>query len=252
MEHASESIDIEGILLPCLTLEESIGRVLRHSNGELVKVAWVNAHCANQRRERADYARALDTFQYVFNDGVGVQLAARMQGRIFPENLNGTDWIPEFLSRLDAQQEEDLQRVFLLGATEEALSACIKRFEKRWPNLAVVGARHGYYTDAKEVVRQIVDARTQLLIVGMGVPRQEMFLAEQAKHLEAGGVRVAIAGGAILDFLGGTVRRAPELVRSLRAEWVWRLSLEPVRLARRYLVGNPVFLYHAFRRSLRP
>lgn len=256
MSQAPLSIDIEGVSVPCMTLEESLESVIADcrkgsAGGRLIQVGWINAHCANERRKRSDYARALETFQHVFNDGVGVQLAARMQGRQFPENLNGTDWIPAFLSLLDALQEETLSRVFLLGAQEEALAAAARQVKERWPGLSIVGTRNGFFTDAEEVVQQIIAAQAQVLIVCMGVPRQELFLAEHAEQLGAGGVRVAIAGGAILDFLGGTVRRAPKFVRALRAEWVWRLGLEPVRLARRYLVGNPVFLYHAARYGFR-
>lgn len=254
MSEAPQSIDIEGIRLPCLTLKQSLDRVLSDGlssadRSELIKVGWLNAHCANVRRNHSAYAQALGTFQHVYNDGVGVQLAARMQGHKFPDNLNGTDWIPAFLSRLEEERNDALLRVFLLGAKEEALQAAASQVKVRWPGLKIVGTRSGYFTDEKEVVSAITAARTQVLLVGMGVPRQELFLAEHAEQLFLGGVRIAVAGGAIFDFLGGTVRRAPKLVRALHSEWVWRLGLEPVRLAHRYLVGNPVFLYHALRYS---
>lgn len=89
------------------------------------------------------------------------------------------------------------------------------------------------------IVAKIVASKADVLLVAMGNPLQELWLAE---HLQATGCRLGIGVGALFDFLSGDVARAPLWVREARLEWVYRLLLEPGRLWHRYLVGNPVFL----------
>ena len=81
----------------------------------------------------------------------------------------------------------------------------------------------------------------------MGVPRQELWIA---RHIDARHCTLPIAVGALLDFLSGTVPRAPLWMRQLRLEWLFRLWVEPGRLWRRYVVGNPLFLLRVIRQKL--
>jgi exopolysaccharide biosynthesis WecB/TagA/CpsF family protein len=231
-----EQVDILGVTVT----SGSSGDVVRHldgriARGEVTRVAFLNAHLSNVVASDGGLRSDLRDF-LILNDGVGVDVARYLlHGERFPENLNGTDLITEYLDR-----SEHRLRIFLLGAKEDALERAARRIAERWPQHEVVGRHHGYF-DAQSgdrVGRMILDSKPSLLLVAMGNPRQERWIAEHVPQM----CRTAIAVGAWFDFVAGEVPRAPMWVRKLRSEWVFRLLIEPRRLAKRYLVGNLVFL----------
>jgi exopolysaccharide biosynthesis WecB/TagA/CpsF family protein len=112
-----------------------------------------------------------------------------------------------------------------------------------------VGTHHGYFTPEAErgLLRAIRQAAPDILLVGFGNPRQEQWIVRHQAEL---GVTLCVGVGAFFDFAGGRVRRAPAWARRARMEWLFRLILEPRRLWRRYLLGNPVFLWRVLRGRL--
>ncbi|AZO41329.1 glycosyltransferase [Mesorhizobium sp. M7D.F.Ca.US.005.01.1.1] len=205
------------------------------------KVSFLNAHNANIACTDPVFAEALDDF-LILPDGIGVDLAARLlYGAPFPDNLNGTDFVPAFL-----QASTTPLTVGLLGATRvNAEAASVK--------LAALAVQHrfvvihdGYFpaSQESEIVDRIAALRPDVLLVAMGVPRQELWIA---RHIDARHCTLPIAVGALLDFLSGSVPRAPLWMRRLRLEWLFRLAVEPGRLWRRYVVGNPLFLLRVVR-----
>lgn len=209
-----------------------------------VRLAFLNANLANLVARDESLDEDLRSFTLV-NDGVGVDIASRLlYGRRFPENLNGTDFTPQFLDRTSHRL-----KLFLLGATSEALDAAARQFRARWPQHMIVGAQDGFFSasDSPEIVRRIKAAQPDLVLVGMGNPRQERWIARHLSEYQGS----AFAVGALFDFISGRVPRAPQWVRRLRAEWVYRLSLEPGRMWRRYLIGNFIFLSHVLAQMMR-
>lgn len=205
-----------------------------------VRLAFVNAHLANMACDDARIHGALSGF-LLLNDGAGINIASRLlHGRAFPDNLNGTDFTPFFLDRCSTSLD-----VFLLGARPSVLARAAKVFAGRWPRHRLVGYQDGFFSEAEEgrVVDVIRKARPHLVLVGMGNGIQERWVKRLVPEiaLSAWGV------GALFDFLAGEVRRAPLWMRWLGAEWVYRLVLEPRRLWRRYLLGNPKFLFRVLR-----
>jgi N-acetylglucosaminyldiphosphoundecaprenol N-acetyl-beta-D-mannosaminyltransferase len=139
------------------------------------------------------------------------------------------------------------KNIYLLGGEEGVAIRAKDKLQEQFPGLSVVGARNGFFDfhDDGEIVRDIVNNDTDLLIVGMGVPRQELWLTKNKEALTE--VKISIAGGAILDFISGNVHRAPVWMRKTGTEWVFRLLQEPKRLFHRYFVGIPVFFYHIYK-----
>lgn len=213
--------------------------------GRRSRVAFLNAHCANVAARDRDYADALATADMVLPDGIGVELAARMTGTRLAENLNGTDFTPALLRAAAARG----MSVFLLGARPGVAEAAADRLCLDIPGLRVVGTRDGYDGMRHEgaAIRAINAARPDIVLVAAGVPVQDLWLARNAHRIDA---RITLGVGALFDFLAGRVRRAPAAVRRLRAEWAWRLAMEPRRMARRYLVGNATFMVRAARNAL--
>jgi exopolysaccharide biosynthesis WecB/TagA/CpsF family protein len=217
---------------------DDVGRELdwRLATGERIRLSYLNAHASNVAGRDRDFLAALQAFT-VLNDGVGIDIAARMlEGKSFPENLNGTDFTLRYLRTTSRHF-----RIFLLGAKPGVAEDAASVLEALLPQHIVAGTRDGYFVaaGADEVAAEIKASGADLLLVAMGNPAQEFWIDT---HLEATGCRLAMAVGALFDFLAERVPRAPRAIRQMRLEWLFRLALEPRRLWRRYLVGNPLFL----------
>lgn len=230
--------NIMGVDVVAATTDEMIAVLdARAASGAGTKLAFLNAHGSNVAAHDAAFRAALKDF-LVLNDGVGVDIAARvLHGQRFPENLNGTDFVPRFLS-----QTSRSLRIFLLGSAEGVAAEAGVAFTKANPRHQIVGARSGYFRDDElmEVVAGIAATRPDLVLVALGNPRQELFIHH---HFAAMSTPLAMGVGALLDFTAGRVQRAPALIRRLKAEWIYRLALEPRRLWRRYVLGNFQFLW---------
>ncbi|NWL31557.1 glycosyl transferase [Paenarthrobacter nitroguajacolicus] len=163
--------------------------------------------------------------------------ARRLTGRTWPR-LAGSDLVGPLL---DEAGRRGLS-VGFLGGSAEAHNLIREKFAVDRPNLAVAGwwapARITLTDDAasRQLAIAISEAAPDILIVGLGKPRQELWISEYG-HLT--GAKVLLAFGAVVDFLAGHVRRAPSWVSSNSLEWAWRLAMEPRRLSRRYLVDGP-------------
>lgn len=211
-----------------------------------VQVAFVNAHNLNVACEHAEYARALRSVDYVLPDGIGVKLAARMKGHALRHNLNGTDLFAPLMSALG----ELHAGVFVLGAEPAVLARAIAAIERDHPGVRVLGSRDGYFDRTDEpALREAINASgADVVIVGMGTPRQELWMARNVGQLRVGAV---LCLGGLLDFLGGKNARAPMWMRQAGLEWIYRIVQEPRRMWRRYVVGNPKFLWRAWCESRR-
>ncbi len=205
--------------------------------GDPVRVAFCNANMLLQALDRPSFARALAGF-LVLNDGIGMNLCSRLfTGQPFRDNLNGTDFVPDVL-----RSSRPALRIFLLGGAPGTAEAAAARLGTDHPRHIVVGTRHGFFEDRDidAVAEDIARAAPDLLLVGMGNPRQEEFIAAAGARLP---VPVIMAVGAFLDFQAGRVVRAPAALRRMRAEWLFRLAQEPRRLGRRYTVDVAAFLF---------
>jgi len=204
-----------------------------------------NAHTILSAIDDPAYAQTLRSLT-LFNDGLGTELASRMlHGKGFPDNLNGTDLVPAILREIGIPL-----RIYLLGAAEAQVQAARAHIAETYPHHTVVGVRNGYFAPADEpaICDAINAASPDLLLVGMGNPLQERFIAQYG---DRAGATVAIGVGALFDFMSGTVIRAPKPIQNIGLEWLFRLLQEPRRLSRRYLIGIPRFFLkiHGLKRS---
>jgi len=209
------------------------------------RVHFLNAHCVNVMAGDPAYRRALAGADMVLPDGAGLELAARLKGQRFAENLNGTDFIPK-LARAAAASG---QSVFLFGARPGTAEAAAEALGRLAPGLRIAGTLDGYAgaSDPKRAIDTINASGADILLVALGVPAQDTWIAE---HFDRLAPRLCLGVGACFDFLAGNVSRAPLWMRKARMEWVWRLKEEPRRMAGRYLVGNPLFIARALRNAL--
>jgi exopolysaccharide biosynthesis WecB/TagA/CpsF family protein len=241
------TIEVLGVHIACLGGSSALEEIESlFEQGDCSLVAYANAHTLNLAYRDMAYRNVLRRAHLVLNDGIGLAIAARLQGREFPENLNGSDFNPRILA-LAARRG---WRVYFVGSRPGVAADAAHRLEKAIPGLLVCGAHHGYFTNGNEerLVREIRSARADVLMVGMGNPAQEIWLD---RNLKATGARVGIGVGAFFDFSADALPRAPAWMNKVGVEWVHRFVIEPRRMWRRYLIGNPVFLARAVRQSVR-
>lgn len=235
-------VNVLGVGVDPLTageLEAAVRRLARERAHALV--LNVNAHCLNLCYRDAALRRFMNGAEVVFCDGFGVRLAAWLLGKKLPERITYADWI----WRLAALAEAEGLTIFLLGARPGVAGEAAGRLRERFPNLKVRGVRHGYFDHApgspenEAVVREINAASPDILLLGLGMPLQERWLMENWDRLDAG---VVLTAGAVFDYASGGLRRGPRLLVDNGFEWLARLLVEPRRLWRRYVIGNPLFL----------
>jgi exopolysaccharide biosynthesis WecB/TagA/CpsF family protein len=207
-----------------------------------VFVVYANAHTANLAHADPSYRAVLDHADLVLNDGKGVMMGAMILGAPFPQDLNGNYFTPLLLRRA----AEKGWSVFFYGARPGVAERAAAELRQEIPRLDIVGVRDGYSLagDTQELLQAIRDSGAALLLVGLGNPRQEVWLD---RYLDKTGARVGAGVGAFFDFQARAIPRAPEWMNRSGLEWLYRLVLEPARLWRRYVVGNPAFLWRALR-----
>jgi N-acetylglucosaminyldiphosphoundecaprenol N-acetyl-beta-D-mannosaminyltransferase len=198
-------------------------------------VFFVNAHTLNLAFADPAYRAVLAASDWVFGDGTGVNWAVRfLHGVRLRDNVNGTDLVPALLGG-------DIGlRYYLLGASPDAIDRAATHARSAFPGWQLVGHHHGYVpVDAcDEVVDKINASRPHLLLVGMGNPKQELWIHTQRARLE---VPLCLGIGGLLDYWAGDLSRAPAWLRRLGFEWLHLLLAQP-RKFRRYVFGNPLFL----------
>ena len=233
----TEVVAVLGVGVSVLTTPRALDRVSSMvERGATGTVAFANAHLLTLASQDPAVREALQRTAMILNDGAGVAWAAKVKGAEFPENLNGTDFLPKLLERAAAAG----WRVALLGAAPGVADRAAVALRGRCPGLQVCFADHGYFDRGRsdEVAARVRASRPDVLLVALGNPRQELWLDQ---NLAATGATVGVSVGAFLDFSAGEARRAPRVVRALSLEWAWRLLHEPRRLFHRYVVGIPVF-----------
>lgn len=204
------------------------------------------AKIVNLRRDRA-LQNALLECDLLLADGQSIVWASRLLGRPLPERVAGIDVFEQLLMLA----HREAHSVYLLGARPEVLQALERRIGERWPGLKIAGRRDGYFSDAEsgKVATDIAVSGADMLFLGMGSPKKEIFLGRFGASLK---VPVLHGVGGSFDVMAGITRRAPRLWQRMGLEWAYRLLQEPRRMWRRYLVTNSAFVALMFREMLAP
>jgi N-acetylglucosaminyldiphosphoundecaprenol N-acetyl-beta-D-mannosaminyltransferase len=206
----------------------------------------VNVNCLNLAYEHNWLYEFLNRAEIVFCDGAGVILGARILGYHIPPRITYADWTWE----LAKFGEKRGFTFFFLGARPGVGEKAARLLKERFPSLNIVGIQHGYFdktpgsSENDEVIKKINKVKPNILIVAFGMPLQERWLIENWDRIKA---NVALTGGAVFDYVSGTLRRGPKWMINYGFEWLARLIIEPRRLWKRYLIGNPIFLWRVLK-----
>lgn len=245
-----EHVNVLGVEVDPVTIAELHARILAAvRKGGHALILHVNAHALNLCYRDSNLRSFFNAASVVFCDGAGVMLAARILGRRLPERITYADWSWQLAS---FAEREGLS-LFLLGARPGIAEKAASRLQQRYPNLKIFGVQHGYFDrtigapENEAVVSRINSMRPDMLLLGFGMPLQERWLMQNWDCLD---VRVALTGGAAFDYISGDLRRGPRFLTDNGFEWLARLFIEPKRLWRRYVIGNPLFLLRVLKQRL--
>lgn len=203
-------------------------------------LSFFNQHAFNVAWSDAGFRDSLERSDVLLRDGVGISLLLKLLGRDPGLNMNGTDLIPQIVRAYKGR------RVAVVGTASPYLEQASQQLREM--GAKVVFTQDGFADEAR-YLGKLVAAEPELVILGMGMPRQEHLAAKLSPLLRR--PALIVNGGAILDFLAGRFPRAPQWLRSLRLEWLYRLLREPRRLWRRYVVGGATFALRALRMGWR-
>jgi N-acetylglucosaminyldiphosphoundecaprenol N-acetyl-beta-D-mannosaminyltransferase len=229
-------VELFGMQIDCVTMPDAVNRVLdwcyepRQNTCRYIVTPNVNHAVLFERR--ADLRAAYADASLVLADGAPIVVASRLLNRALPERVAGSDLVPRLFDMADRPL-----KVFLLGAEPGIAQAASKRIERQSHKVEVVGAYSppiGFENNKLEnarIIALIAAAAPDLVVVGLGAPKQELWVHRHRHQLQA---KVVVCAGATIDFLAGHRRRSPVWMRRTGLEWLHRVCTEPRRLASRY------------------
>ena len=226
--------------IDALSWEQLLGRIVRWAQaGQSRMICLCNVHSVVTAKHDAAMANALKRADLNLPDGAPI--AWLMRQRSWPEQqrLSG----PDLMWQLMREAEKLQLSVFLMGATPATLGRLIGVLSNAFPRLMIAGSLSPPFRPLNELehrgfVDQINRSGASIVLIGLGCPKQEIWMAECGNAISA----VMIGVGAAFDYHAGSLRRAPPVWQRIGLEWLYRLLQEPRRLARRYLLTNTLFL----------
>ena len=233
----SERIEVLGCPITKLNLDGFLARIEDFISSRVPHyVAVVNVAKLVKMRSDLELAQSVLAADLIGADGVPVVWASRLLGLPLPGRVNGTDLMYKLLEI----GNDAGYRIFFFGATQEVLEKVLQVVRIDYPGVKIAGSHHGYFSRSEEwaVVEKIRAAKADIIFIAFGTPKKELWVK---KYLAAMGVPVVHGVGGSFDVLAGVIPRAPRWMQTNGLEWLFRLSQEPRRMWRRYLVTNTLF-----------
>ena len=245
-KYVPERVDILGFPIDRVNLDETrtlMKELLGQEDGtKLILTADSNAYI-NAATDKG-YQRMFQEAALITPDSAGPVWALDRLGKKVPSRVSGVDLV-EVLCQLS---EETGASLYFLGAAPNVAETAAQNLKKRFPNMKIAGVRDGYFkpSDDQDVAQSIRATKPDVLIVAMGMPRQELFILDTANIV---GAKIGIGVGGSLDVHSGMVKRAPKFIQSIRMEWFWRLILNPKKFAK--VKNLPIFYWKVRRYKAR-
>lgn len=233
----TQQVRLFGLTIDALTMQGAVERLMEwiaSPDGYCRYVVTPNVDHVVLAQHHDGLRRAYAEASLVLADGMPVVWSSRLLGKPLPERVAGADLVPALF---DAADESRRLTVYLLGAGPGVAERAAAAIDARWPGVEVVGTYSpplGFENDDAEnanILAKIADADPDVLVLGLGAPKQELWIQSHREFVSA---RVALCVGATIDFLAGEKPRAPQWMRRTGLEWIHRLLSEPRRLFGRY------------------
>lgn len=240
----AERVNILGVDVDAVTMAEAVDVVRRAMDTRAgVMVATANAEMLMRATHDEELRHILNASALVVPDGAGTVWAARHLGHAMPERVAGYDLAQELLRCAPAEG----LRVYFFGSAPGVAEKAKAKAEQLYPGIEIVGVRNGFFSPADNaaIIAEIRTARPDLLLVALGVPKQEKWIAAHLAELD---VPVAIGVGGTLDVMAGVMKRAPHWMQKAKLEWLFRGLMQPKRAGRLLALPKFVLKVHASRK----
>ncbi len=238
-------VDICGIPIDNLCTNDVLRNFqLTLESGSKQKVAFVNPDCINKAVSDQSYKDTLQQMDCILGDGIGLQLAAKILTVELKENINGTD----LFKPLCEMCQQNGTSIFLLGGKPGIAEAMAQNITAEYQSLIIAGTADGYFSheETESVINTINKSGAGVLLVAFGAPLQECWINQHHDRLNPS---IQVGVGGLFDFYSNRIPRAPKWMQASGLEWIWRLIQEPGRMWKRYILGNPLFLYRVYSQS---
>ena len=216
--------------------------LLREDRTQSAVIVTVNAQFVHLAGKQPRFAVYIERADLSVADGMSLVFGSQLLGKRLPERITGVDLTSDLCELLDVQGGS----VYLMGGAPGSAAGAAEVLQRRYVDLHIAGVdcppmgfEKGAAT-AGAVLAKIEAAHPDLLLVGLGAPKQEYWIEQNLSVLSA---KLVVGVGATFDILSNHVRRAPAWMQRCNLEWFFRFCLEPGRLWRRYLVGNSYFIW---------
>lgn len=240
-------VPIGPIKISLLSAEQLTQRLIGHAFGDVTQhVVTANAQFYVLAEERQDFRDCIRGADYVCADGVSIVVACKWLGRAKATRIPGVDLVSDLCRNAAGLA----LKVFFVGGNPGSAERSAAILTERFPGLRVAGIccpPKGFQSDPEMlsmVLSEIKESQPAILFVALGAPFQEFFIQDYIRPMN---IPVAVGIGGSLDIIAGEFKRAPRYIQRLGLEWAFRLAQEPRRLARRYIVGNTLFLFYLVR-----
>lgn len=228
--------DILGVKVASLTMHEAVNTAESFMDSQKAHlIATANAEMIMRATKDAELKEILNTADLVVPDGAGTVWASNYLGVEMPERVAGFDLVQALLANAPAKK----RRVFFFGAAPGVAEKAKLKAEADYPGIEIVGVRDGFFTvdDEPAIIEQIKNAKPDLLLAALGVPKQEKWLNA---HMHELGGALCIGVGGTFDVMAGVMKRAPLWMQKAKLEWLFRGLLQPKRIGR--LMALPKFV----------
>lgn len=230
------TIEIVGVKVDNVNYTEAEKRVEEFLEGDKLNMIFTpNGEMLLNAVKNRKLEDILNEAQLVIPDGIGVVIASKFYGTPLQERVTGVDLTYKIL----AIAAEKGSKVYILGAAKEVVSAAADKIRERYKGINIVGLRDGYFSEDEEgeIIEDINEKEAEILLVALGVPKQEFFIYKYKAEIKA---KLAIGIGGSLDVISGRLKRAPEFYQKAGLEWLYRLIQEPSRFKR--ILSLPKFI----------
>lgn len=221
-----------------LTMEETLERIQEYiDNKKCVQHVVINAGKVNLMQENEELTRIINECPLINADGQSIVWGSKILGNPLPERVAGIDIFTELVKI----SSEKGYKPYFFGAKEEVVTEVVRRFKEKYPKLQVAGYRNGYFKqeESESIAEHINKSGADILFVAFSSPMKEFWIKE---HMDIMKVPFAMGVGGSFDVVAGKTTRAPKWMQKCGLEWFHRFIQEPIRMFRRYIIGNLEFV----------
>ena len=236
------SLEILGIKINKVDNTSLLELIKETLNGKnKIKISYANANTANLAAKKPGFREHLNSFDIIHPDGVGIYLASKFLHKAgsFPTRFTGSDFYPI----LAKEAIKNKWKLFFFGHSNNTL----EKIKSHYPALNICGYAEGYNFNPVKIANQVNNKNPDILVVGLGQPLQEELILFYKNDFNC---KVIIAVGDGIKIFAGEKKRGPIFLQKIGMEWLARYIHNPIKYFKRYIIGNPLFLYRIFRAKL--